>query len=95
VKTLRPAVISLEVCPVSGDQRLTSVGKDEHELQAAGHAGMPENLQRLPLKWMVGTGDGHPFWEVLMVGSVWWCPLTTFSTIYCWKRWHGGSMIEQ
>jgi hypothetical protein len=73
---LRAAVSSLEVCPISGNQRLTSVGQNEHELQAARHAGMPENLQRLPFKWVVRTSDGHPFWEVLMVGSVWWFPST-------------------
>lgn len=31
---------------------------------------MPENLQRLPFKWVVRMGDGHPFREVLTVGSV-------------------------
>jgi hypothetical protein len=35
---------------------------------------MTEHLQRLALKWMVWTRDGHAFGEVLMVGSVWWCP---------------------
>ena len=69
------ALSILKVCPVSRDQGLTSVGQNEHELQAVGHARMPENLQRLPFKWVVRTSDGHPFREVLMVGSVWWFPL--------------------
>jgi hypothetical protein len=64
------ALSGLEVCPVSGNQGLTSVRQNEHELQAARHARMPENLQRLPFKWVVRTSDGHPFREVLMVGSV-------------------------
>ena len=67
---------NLEVCPFGGDQRLASVRQNENELQAAGHARLPEDLQRLSFEWVMGTGDGHPFREVLMVGSVWWCPLT-------------------
>ena len=73
LRTLRPAVISLDVCPVSGDQRLTAVWQNEHELQAATHTGMPENLERLSFKWVMGTGDRNAIWKVLMVGSVWWC----------------------
>jgi hypothetical protein len=74
LRNLRSAVIGLEVCPVSGDQRLTSVRQNEHELQAAGHAGLPEDLQRLSLKWVMRTGDSHSFRKVLMVGSVWRFP---------------------
>jgi hypothetical protein len=40
----RLAVSSLEVCPLSRDQRLTSVRQNEHELQATGHAGLPQDL---------------------------------------------------
>src|SRR6266853_4351639 len=85
LRNLRLAVIRLEVCPVSGNQRLTSVRKNEHELQATGHAGMPENLQRLSFKWVMRTGDGHPFREVLMVGIVWWFP-STKSIINGWSN---------
>jgi hypothetical protein len=67
---------SLEVCPVGGDQRFTAVGQNEHELQAARHAGLPQDLQRLSLEGVMRTRDGHAFGEVLMVGSVWWFPLT-------------------
>jgi hypothetical protein len=83
LRNLRSAVSRLEVRPVSGNQRLTSVRQNEHELQAAGHAGMPENLQRLSLKWVMRTGDRHPLREVLMLGSVWWFPSITFSIICC------------
>ena len=65
---------SLEVGPIGGDQRLASVRQNENELQAAGHAGLPEDLQRLSLEWVMRTRDGHAFGEVLMMGSVSWCP---------------------
>jgi hypothetical protein len=66
----------LEIGPVGGDQRLTAVWQNEHELQATRHAGLPKDLQRLSLKWVMRTRDSHAFGEVLMVGSVWWFPLT-------------------
>jgi len=74
---LRKAGRSFEVGPVGGNQRLTSVRQKEHELQTAGHVGLPEDLQRLSFEGVMGTGDGHPFREVLMMGSVSWCPSTT------------------
>ena len=61
---------SLEIRPVGRDQRLTAVWQDEHELQAGGHAGLPQDLQRLSMERMMRTRDGHTFWKVLMVGSV-------------------------
>jgi len=73
-------VSSLEIRPVSRNQRLTTVGQHEHELQAAGHAGVPENLQRLSFKRVMRPGDRHAFWKVLMVGSVWWFPSTRYRT---------------
>jgi len=72
----RLAVSSVEVCPLGGNQRLTAVRQYDHKLQAAGHAGLPKDLQRLPMEWMMRTCDGHTFWKVLMVGSVSWCPST-------------------
>jgi hypothetical protein len=68
---------SLEVCPLGRDQRLTAVRQHEHKLQAARHAGLPQDLQRLCVEWMMRARDGHPFRKVLMVGSVLWFPLTT------------------
>jgi hypothetical protein len=76
----RLAVSSVEVCPLSGNQRLTTVRQYEHKLQAAGHAGLPKDLQRLPMEWMMRTRNGHTFGKVLMVGSVSWCPSTRFRT---------------
>lgn len=73
----RLAVSSVEVCPLGGNQQLTAVRQYDHKLQAAGHAGLPKDLQRLPMEWMMRTCDGHTFGKVLMVGSVSWCPLTT------------------
>jgi len=71
---------SLEIRPVGGDQRLTAVWQDEHELQAGGHAGLPQDLQRVSMERMMRTRDGHPFGEELMLGSVWWFPSTRFRT---------------
>jgi hypothetical protein len=65
---------SLEIRPVGGDQRLTAVGQDKHELQAGGHAGLPQDLQRLSMERMMRTRDGHAIGEELMLGSVWWFP---------------------
>ena len=67
---------SLEIRPVGGDQRLTAVWQDEHELQAGGHADLPKDLQRLSMERMMRTRDGHAFGEELMLGSVWWFPWT-------------------
>ena len=71
---LRKAGRSLEVSPIGGDQRLASIRQNENELQAIGHARLPEDLQRLSFEWVMGTGDGHAFGEVLMMGSVSWFP---------------------
>jgi hypothetical protein len=76
LRSRRLAVSSLEVCPLSRDQRLTSVRQNEHELQATGHAGLPQDLQRLSVEWMMRTRDDHALGEVLMVGSVWRFPST-------------------
>jgi hypothetical protein len=67
-----------EIRPVGGDQRLTAVWQDKHELQACGHADVPQDLQRLSMERMMQTRDGHAFGEELMLGSVWWFPLTRF-----------------
>jgi hypothetical protein len=72
----RLAVSSVEVCPLGGNQRLTAVRQNNHKLQAAGHAGLPKDLQRLPVEWMMRTRDGHTFGKVLMMGSVSWCSST-------------------
>ena len=67
---LRKAGRSLEVGPVGGNQRLTSVRQNEDELQAAAHARVSEHLQSPPLERVMRTRDGRPFRKVLMVGSV-------------------------
>jgi hypothetical protein len=69
----------LEVRPVGGDQRFTSVRQNEDELQAARHARLAENLKRLSLEGVMRAGDGHALWKVLTVGSV-WCFPSTIST---------------
>jgi hypothetical protein len=80
----RLAVSSVEVRPLSGNQRLTAVRQYDHKLQAAGHASLPKDLQRLPMEWMMRTPDGHTLWKVLMVGSVSWCPSIPYRTTGCW-----------
>jgi hypothetical protein len=72
---------SLEIRPVGGDQRLAAVWQDKHELQAGGHAGLPQHLQRLSMERMMRTRDGHAFREELMLGSVWWFPSIKSDTI--------------
>jgi hypothetical protein len=67
----------LEVRPIGGDQRFTPVRQNEDELQAAGHARLAEDLQRLSLEGMMRTGDRYPFRIVLTVGSVWCFPSIT------------------
>ena len=62
----------MEVRPFRRDQRFTSVRQNENELQAAGHARVPQDFQRLPMKRMIWTGDGYLFRKVVMMGSVWW-----------------------
>jgi hypothetical protein len=73
-RSLRSAGGRLKVCPVGGDQRLAAVGQKEHELQAGGHADLAQDLQRLSVEGVVRTRNGHAFGNVLMMGSVSWCP---------------------
>jgi hypothetical protein len=80
LKAGRRACGGREVRPLGGDQRLASVRQNENELQAATHVRVPKDLQRLSLKRMMRTGDGHSLREVLTVGSVWWFPSTNSST---------------
>jgi hypothetical protein len=82
---------SLEIRPVGRDQRLTAVWQDKHELQAGGHAGLPQNLQRLSMERMMQTRDGHAFGEELMVGSVWCFPSTKSNTVGWSSSWSIGS----
>jgi len=63
-----------EVGPVGGDQRLAAVRQNEDELQAGRHTGLPKDLQRLSLEWVMRTGDSHALGKVLIVGSLWWFP---------------------
>ena len=70
MRSLRFALVSLKVSPVSGDQRLTSIWQSEDELQYTAPVGMPKNLQRLSLKWVVRTSDRYSLREVPTVGSV-------------------------
>jgi hypothetical protein len=67
----------LNIGPVGRDQRLGAVRENEKELQAVGHAGLSQDLQRLPFERVMRAGDGHPFGKVLMMGSVSCAPLTT------------------
>ena len=71
----------VEVRPFRRDERLTSVRQNENELQAAAHARVAEHLQSPSLERVMQACDGHPFRKVLMVGSVWWLPSTTFRKI--------------
>jgi len=59
-----------EIGPFGRDQRLAAVRQNENKLQAGGHAGLPQDLQRLTLEGVLGTRDDHAFGEVLMMGSV-------------------------
>jgi hypothetical protein len=61
---------SVKVRPIGGDQRFTSVRQNENELQAAGHARVPEDFQTLSFEGMMRARDRHPPWKVLKMGSV-------------------------
>jgi hypothetical protein len=74
---------NLEICPIGGNQGLAAVWQNENELQAAAHAGLPEDLQRLSVEGVVRTRDGDAFGKVLVMGSVSWCPSTTSVTSGC------------
>jgi hypothetical protein len=76
LRALQRAGRILEVGPIGGDQRFASIRQNENELQSTGHACLSEDLQRLSLEGVMWTSNGHSFREVLMMGSVWWFPLT-------------------
>jgi hypothetical protein len=67
---------SFEVSPFRRDQRLAAVRQNKNKLEAGGHAGLPQDFQRLTLEGVVGTRDDHAFGEVLMMGSVSYVPST-------------------
>jgi hypothetical protein len=77
---LRKGGRSFEISPVGGDQRLAAIRQNENQLQAIGHARLPEDLQRLSFERVMRTRDGHAFGEVLVMGSVSWFPSTTCRT---------------
>jgi hypothetical protein len=81
LRTRRCARRILEVGPIGGDKRLAAVRKNQYELQTVRHACLSEDLQRLSFEGMMRTRDGHPFWELLMMGSVSWFPSTTSGRI--------------
>jgi hypothetical protein len=80
LKVLWRVCVGFEIGPFRRDQRLTAVRQNENELQTAAHVRVPQNLQRLPLKGVMRTRDGHLLREVLTVGSVWWFPSIRFPT---------------
>jgi hypothetical protein len=84
----------LEICPIGRNQRFTTVWQYKHELQAGGHAGLPQNLQRLSMKWVMRTRDSHTFGELLMMGSVSWRPSIRFRMPSYSSRWLAGSSME-
>jgi len=73
---MRRAGSGLEIRPFGGDQRLTSVRQNDNELQAVAHVRVTEDLQRLSFEGVMRASDGHPFWKVPMMGSVWQVPST-------------------
>jgi hypothetical protein len=81
-KVWRKAGGGFEIRPFSGDQRLTAVRQNQNELQTATHECVSEDVQRLSFEGVMRTGDRYPFWEVPMVGSVWWSPSTTSITTF-------------
>jgi hypothetical protein len=80
LKAGRRACGGREVRPLGGNQRLASVRQNENELQAATHAGVPKDLQRLSLEGVMRARNGHALRDVLTVGSVWWFPSITWTT---------------
>ena len=69
-----------EVGPPRRDQRFAAVWENEEELQAVGHAGLPEDLQRSSFEWVMEASNGDPFRELPMMGSLSWFPSITFRT---------------
>jgi hypothetical protein len=81
LRALRRAGRIVEVGPIGGDQRFASIRQNENELQSRGHACLSEDLQRLSFERVMRPDDGHSFWEVLKMGSVWWFPSIISITI--------------
>ena len=73
----------LKIRPVSGDPRLTAVGQEDHKVQAGTHTHLSKDLQRPAFERMMRTRDSDTFGEVLMMGSVSWCPSTMSVTSGC------------
>ena len=65
----------------AGISDLLPSGRMRTNCKPAAHARLTEHLQRLSLERVMRTRDGHPFRKVLMVGSVWWFPSITSTTI--------------
>ena len=68
----------LQVRPVRGDERTTTVGEDQQQVQSVVPMRPTQQPQRLPFKRMAWTDDGDRSRKTLEVGSVSWCPSTPF-----------------
>ncbi len=91
LKTTRRARVVLEVRPFGGNQGLASVRQNQNELQSVLPVRVSQDFQRLCFERVVRTGDGHPFGEVLTVGSVWRFPSIPFLTTNCGRACACGS----
>jgi hypothetical protein len=66
----------MEVRPIGPDQRLTSVRKNQKEIQSVLSVDMAKHVQRPSFKRMVAAGDRYTLRVVPEMGSLRWFPST-------------------
>jgi len=64
--------------PIGRNERFTSVGQDQQEIQPTVPMGGLKNSERFTFEWMTPANNLDFLGKVLMMGSVSWCPSIEF-----------------
>jgi hypothetical protein len=67
----------IEVGPLGRNERATSIGQNQDQMELALVAPSPKDSQRSPHQRMMWASDGDMLWQVFEMGSVSWGPSTT------------------
>jgi hypothetical protein len=72
-----------KVRPVRRDQRFTSIGQDQNEMQSTFAMRRPKDVERPAFERMASPDNGDSLGKVLMMGSVSWFRSTPSTTNCC------------
>jgi hypothetical protein len=72
------APFAVPVGPVDRNQRSAAVRQNRENEADTTPPHAVDHRERLAFEGVPFTGDGHPRRKILVMGSVWWCPLAAF-----------------